>query len=93
VRLVGAIKPKTYRRTDIESDDRRVGHIANDWERELPAGMRNIMGASASPPDMQNIVGAPEDGALLALDYSRIVPVLHGALLSALARIEALESR
>jgi hypothetical protein len=30
---------------------------------------------------------------LLALDYSRIVPVLHGALLSALARIEALESR
>jgi hypothetical protein len=29
----------------------------------------------------------------LAIDYSRLVPVLHGALLSALARIEALESR
>jgi hypothetical protein len=36
---------------------------------------------------------ADENGPLLALDYSRIVPVLHGALLSALARIEALESR
>jgi hypothetical protein len=47
-------------------------------------------------------MGASEDaqGPLLALDYSRIVPVLHGGLLSvmtqlaaALARIEALESR
>ena len=36
---------------------------------------------------------ADESGPLLALDYSRIVPVLHGALVSALARMEALESR
>jgi hypothetical protein len=45
---------------------------------------------------MRNIAGTAvaEDGTeLKALDYSRIVPVLHGALLSALARIEALESR
>ena len=44
--------------------------------------MRNIMGSS--------LVDGTE---LLALDYSRIVHVLHGALLSALARLDALESR
>jgi hypothetical protein len=40
-------------------------------------------------------MGAGEDanGPLLALDYSRLVPVIHGALLSALARLDALESR
>jgi hypothetical protein len=38
-------------------------------------------------------VGEDANGTLLALDYSRIVPILHGALLSALARIEALENR
>ena len=41
------------------------------------------------------IIGASEDenGPLWALDYSRIVPVLHGALLSLMARVEVLESR
>jgi hypothetical protein len=82
-RLVSAIAPVTYRRTDIGSDDRRVGYIANHWDAALTPGMRNIMGAAVA-----------EDGTqLLALDYSRIVPVLHGALLSALARIEALEGK
>ena len=40
-------------------------------------------------------MGASEDetGPLLALDYSRITVILHAALLSALARIDALESR
>jgi hypothetical protein len=45
--------------------------------------MRNVMGSFTTEDETQ----------LLALDYSRIVPILHGALLSALARIEALESR
>ena len=42
---------------------------------------------------------ADEGGPLLALDYSRATPVIHGALLSvmaqldaALARLDALES-
>ena len=41
------------------------------------------------------VMGASEDenGPLLALDYSRIVPMLHGALLSLMARVELLESR
>jgi hypothetical protein len=82
-RLVKAIAPMTYRRTDLSSDDRRIGYIANHWDDGLGPGMRNIMGKAVA-----------EDGTeLKALDYSRIVPVLHGALLSALARIEARESR
>ena len=84
-RLVLAITPKTYRRTDLDSDARRIGYLANDWDRELgpDSEFRNIMGSALA-----------EDGTeLLALEDSRLVPVLHGALLSALARIEALESR
>jgi hypothetical protein len=81
-RLVKAIMPCTYRRKDMEGTPERCGYIAQDWDRELTGGYRCIMGA-----------GEDADGPLLALDYSRIVPVLHGALLSALARIEALENR
>ena len=33
------------------------------------------------------------NGPLLALDYSRMVVILHGALLNALNRIEVLESK
>ena len=79
-RLVLAIRPQTYRRTDLDSG-RRLGYIANSWDAELPADMRNVMGP---------VTG---EESLLSLDYSRIVPVLHGALLAALARIDALESR
>jgi hypothetical protein len=81
-RLVKAIMPCTYRRKDMEGTPERCGYIAQDWDRELSGGFRCIMGA-----------GEDADGPLLALDYSRIVPILHGALLSALARIDALESR
>ena len=64
-------------------DAARVGYIAQDWDRELSGGYRCIMGESWD-----------KDGkSLLALDYSRVVVVLHGALLSALARIGALEKR
>ena len=80
-RLVLAVRPKTYTRVDMDNVP-RVGYIAQDWVRELTGGYRCIMGASQD-----------ENGPLLALDYSRIVPILHGALLSALARIDALESR
>ena len=82
-RLVKEIAPMTYRRTDIGSDDRRIGYIANHWDANLGTGMRNIMGSAI----------AADGTELRGLDYSRIVPVLHGALLSLMARIEALESR
>jgi hypothetical protein len=81
-RLVKAVTPCTYKRRDMEGTPARIGYIAQDWDRELTGGYRCIMG-----------VGEDANGPLLALDYSRLVPVLHGALLSALARIEALESR
>ena len=73
----------TYRRTDIGSDDRRIGYIANHWDTNLGTGMRNITGSAI----------AADGTELRGLDYSQIVSVLHGALLSALARIELLESR
>ena len=82
-RLVQAIQPRTYRRTDLGSDAQRIGYLANDLDRELPTEFRNIMGSAI----------AADGTELLAIDYSRIIPVIHGALLSALARIEALESR
>ena len=70
-------------------DAPRLGYIAQDWDAALSGGYRCIMGASSD-----------ESGPLLALDYSRLTPILHGALLSvmaqldaAVARIELLESR
>jgi hypothetical protein len=81
LRLVNAVKPRTYKRIDM-ADAPRLGYIAQDFDRELTGGYRCIMGASED-----------ENGPLLALDYSRIVPVLHGALLSLMARVEMLENR
>ena len=88
MRLVSAVKPRTYKRIDM-NDTPRLEYIAQDWDAALTGGYRCIMGASE---DAQ--------GPLLAIDYSRIVPIIHGGLLSvmtqlaaALARIEALESR
>jgi hypothetical protein len=81
IRLVKAVTPCTYKRIDMEGT-LRCGYIAQHWDSQLTGGYRCIMGA-----------GEDANGPLLALDYSRLVPVIHGALLSALARIEALESR
>ena len=78
-RLVLAVRPKTY--VLKSSGLAQCGYIAQEWQRESQDAYRN------------SVVGeALDDEKMLALDYSRIVPILHGALLSALARIEALES-
>jgi hypothetical protein len=81
-RLVKAFTPCTYKRLDMEGKPARVGYIAQHLDAELTAGYRSILGSSSD-----------ENGPLLTIDYSRLVPIVHGALLSALARIEALESR
>jgi hypothetical protein len=79
-RLVLAVRPQTY--ILKATGQAQLGYRAQDFERESQDAYRN------------SIVGeALGDDKLLALDYSRIVPVLHGALLNALARIEALENR
>jgi hypothetical protein len=79
-RLVTAVHPVTY--SLKSNDEAQLGYLAQAWDRELTGGYRCVMGASEDA-----------DGPLLALDYSRVVPILHGALLSALKRIDALESR
>ena len=81
LRIIKAVRPRTYKRIDM-ADAHRCGYIAQELDRELTGGYRCIMGASEDA-----------NGPLLAVDYSRVVPILHGALLNALARIEALESR
>jgi hypothetical protein len=80
-RIVLAVRPKTYNRIDMNGAP-RIGYIAQHLDGQLSGGYRCIMG-----------VGEDANGPLLSVDYSRLVPVLHGALLSALARIEALEKR
>ena len=79
-RLLLAVRPKTYTRIDMDNVP-RLGYIAQDWDATLTGGYRCIVGESAD-----------ENGPFLALDYSRNVPILHGALLSLMARVEALES-
>ena len=79
-RLITAVKPVTY---SLKSNgDQAVGYLAQSWALQLKDGYRCVMGESEDA-----------DGPLLALDMMRIIPILHGALLSALARIDALESR
>jgi hypothetical protein len=79
-RLVLTIRPKTY--VLKETGKEQLGYIAQDWEKETQPAYRNsIVGESLGEEPM------------LSLDYSRVVPILHAALLSALARIEALENR
>ena len=83
LRIIQTVTPKTYKRIDLEDVPERCGYIAQHFDRELTGGFRCIMGQTHD-----------EHGdTLLAIDYARVVPVLHGALLSALARIEALESK
>jgi hypothetical protein len=79
-RLVLAVRPKTY--TLKDSGMEQLGYVAQDWEKEaLPAYRNSVVGETLG------------DDQMLALDYSRITVILHGALLSALARIDALENR
>jgi hypothetical protein len=80
-RILLAVRPKTYTRIDMDGAP-RIGYIAQHLDAELRGGYRCIMG-----------VGEDANGPLLSVDYSRLVPVLHGCLLSALARLDALESR
>jgi hypothetical protein len=79
-RLTLAVRPVTY--SLKSNDEAQLGYLAQSWDRQLQDGYRCVMGESGDA-----------DGPLLALDMMRIIPILHGALLSALARIEALENR
>jgi hypothetical protein len=82
VRIIKTVHPKTYNRIDMEGKPPRIGYIAQHLDNELKDNFRCIMGADQD-----------EHGTLLGLDYSRMVVILHGALLNALNRIEVLESK
>ena len=82
VRIIKTVHPKTYNRIDMEGKPPRIGYIAQHLDNELKDNFRCIMGADQD-----------EHGPLLGLDYSRMVVILHGALLNALNRIEILESK
>jgi hypothetical protein len=81
-RILLSVRPKTYTRNDM-NDEPRIGYIAQELDTELSGNFRCIMGESRDDAGLK----------LLTVDYSRLTVVLHGALLSALARIDALESR
>jgi hypothetical protein len=79
-RLLLAVRPKTY--VLKSTGQEQCGYIAQNFQQEAQTAFLNsIVGESL------------DDEKHLCLDYARIVPVLHGALLSALARLDALESR
>ena len=80
--LLRPFTQKTYNRIDMEDRPARIGYIAQDLDKELKDNFRCIMGKDEDV-----------NGPLLGLDYSRMVVILHGALLNALNRIEVLESK
>ena len=72
-----AVDVKTYNRLDVPGP--RIGFIAQDLQRALPAEFANIMGMQYG------------DQPLLALSYDRLVCVLWGAVKALTARVDALE--
>jgi hypothetical protein len=76
-RVLREVDVKSYTRTDIPGP--RIGFIAQDLQRSLPAEFSNIMGMQYG------------DQPLLALSYDRLVCVLWGACKALTARVDALE--
>ena len=82
--VLQAVKPKRYVRSDLGettfSDFRRVGFLAQDIQSAIEGrNWNNILGTH------------PTTGALM-LDYTKLVPVLWGAVRAVEARLSALES-
>ena len=94
--IVDAIVPKTYQRTDQESDKHRLGFIAQDLLANLPSSgkFQNLVTTF-----MHGEVGSEQE--MYGVDYSRLAAcVLWGvcknqqtALKSLTARVEALEAQ
>jgi hypothetical protein len=82
-RLVKTVSPKGYERTDYTSG-RKLGYIAQDWHSEITGDFNS---AIISYDDSDN------NRTLYALDMLPIVSIIHGALKSALNKIELLEAR
>ena len=82
--VLQAVQPKRYVRSDLGettfSDWRRVGFLAQDVQGAIEGrNWNNLLGTH------------PTTGALM-LDYTKLVPVLWGALRAVEARLSVLES-
>jgi hypothetical protein len=81
LQIVKSIPPKIYTRTDLgesqEDPERRIGVIAQDVARAVPAEWKNVV--------------YYQDKSL-AVDYSRLSALLLGAVQSLSTRLEALET-
>ena len=81
LQIVKSIPPKIYTRTDLgeseEDPERRIGVIAQDVAKALPAEWKNVV--------------FYQDKSL-AVDYSRLSALLLGAVQSLSTRLEALEA-
>lgn len=82
LQIVKSIPPKIYTRTDLgesqEDPERRIGVIAQDVARAVPAEWKNVV--------------YYQDKSL-AVDYSRLSALLLGAVQSLSTRLEALEAQ
>jgi hypothetical protein len=75
--VFNAIDVKTYKRNDYETDKRRIGFIAQDFQKSIPDDFQNI------------VTESPKDG-LLGLDYGRITCILWGVVKAQQKQIDEL---
>ena len=84
VAVLQAVKPKSYVRSDLGettfSDWRRVGFLSQD------------IAAAIEGRNWSNLLGTHPTAGALMLDYTKLVPVLWGALRAVEARLSALEA-
>jgi hypothetical protein len=91
LQIVKSIPPKIYTRTDLgeseEDPERRIGVIAQDVAKALPAEWKNVVFYQDSSS------AAARSAKSLAVDYSRLSALLLGAVQSLSTRLEALEAK
>ena len=82
VEIIKSIEPKSYKRTDIISEHREIGFVAQDIKTLLSLDMPNL------------VKEIPDDtfGSIYAVDYGRLTTLLWGTCRNLLTRVEALET-
>ncbi len=86
-RVFDSVEPKTYRRNDTETDQYRLGFVAQDVEANLPIKWQNIV----RPFLFEHEDKTRED--MLGVDYARLTCVLWGVVKNQQATIVDLATR
>ena len=81
--ILESVAAKTYVRNDLKTNSRRIGFIAQDILEQLPTEFANVIGYTVSDNDEQ----------LMALDYSRLCPIVWTRLQNTNTRVPALEAK